>query len=136
MTQGDATVCLAVFGCREVADEGKAAADSSGLLNEPEKLLERLGFARPRQQQLVCMKKHLNDHNNIRKFKNEKHQTPPTCALACTYSKNKTKQNVYALRRINHAVRHGQREASDRPKAFQPFEPLTLALSGRFHCYT
>lgn len=41
--------------CREVADNSKAQAQSDGtsLADKPEIILERLGFARPRQQQLV-----------------------------------------------------------------------------------
>ena len=43
--------------CREVADNSKAQAQSDGtsLADKPEIILERLGFARPRQQQLVSM---------------------------------------------------------------------------------
>jgi len=40
--------------CREVADDSKGASDGTSLADKPEIILERLGFARPRQQQLVC----------------------------------------------------------------------------------
>ena len=39
--------------CREVADDSKAQSDGTSLADKPEIILERLGFARPRQQQLV-----------------------------------------------------------------------------------
>ena len=41
-------------GCREVADDSKVQSDGTSLTDKPEIILERLGFARPRQQQLVC----------------------------------------------------------------------------------
>ena len=37
-------------------------------------------------------------------------------------------QNIDAVWRSIHAMRHGSRESLDRSKASQPFEPLTLAL--------
>jgi len=40
--------------CREVADDSKVVSDGTSLADKPEIILERLGFARPRQQQLVC----------------------------------------------------------------------------------
>lgn len=38
---------------REVADDSKVVSDGTSLADKPEIILERLGFARPRQQQLV-----------------------------------------------------------------------------------
>jgi len=37
-----------------VADDSKVVSDGTSLADKPEIILERLGFARPRQQQLVC----------------------------------------------------------------------------------